>query len=442
MSAIGAAALPARRFTLANDRPPRAWLMVILAVCTFLLLAVIWAGWAEVDELSRAAGRVIPSGKTQVVQSAEAGVITEILVRAGQQVKKGQQLIRLDDTTTSSSAGEVRARVSALEAQVARLRIEYQAGSDLVYVCPENTKAAAPSVCENEANLLQVRFQALAQGKEVLLQRVEQRRRELSEVVSNRARLERAAALAEESLALLEPLVKKGLVAQTEYIAAQRDVNDLSGQIEGAAESTARLEAALAEAELQVQQADLQFRQEALAEMTLRLAELASAEEQLRGAADRVTRTDIRSPVDGIINNLEVNTIGAVVAAGTRLLDIVPVSETLLVEARLKPSDVAFILPGQKANIKLTAYDFSIFGGLTGEVQNVSADSIVDPQTQETYYLVVVKADSATLRYRDQELPVLPGMVTDVEILTGKKTVLQYLLKPINKTRDEAFRER
>ena len=440
MSVTGA--LPDRRFALANDRPPQAWLLVIVAVCSFLLLAVIWAGLAEVDELSRAQGRVIPSGKTQVIQSAEAGVVTEILVRAGEQVKKGQQLIRLDDTTTSSSAGEVEARVRALQAQVERLRTEYGSNGDLVYDCPGQIRAAAPSICQNEANLLEVRAEGLERGKEVLLQRVEQRRRELSEAISNRQRLTTAVSLSQQNLALIQPLAEKGLVAQTEYISAQRDVNDLAGQAEATQEAIARLRAALAEAELQVQQADLQFRQEALSEMTLRLAELASAEEALRGADDRVSRTDIRSPVDGIVNNLEVNTIGAVVAAGTRLLDIVPVSDTLLVEARLKPSDVAFVLPGQEANIKLTAYDFSIFGGLTGIVQNVSADSIVDPQTQETYYLVLVKADTATLRYRDEELPILPGMVTDVEILTGKKTILQYLLKPINKARDEAFRER
>lgn len=431
-----------RRFAFANDRPPQAWVLVVIAVCTFLLLAVIWAGLAEVDELSRAQGRVIPSGKTQVIQSAEAGVITEILVRSGEQVKKGQQLIRLDDTGTSSSAGEVEARVRALTAQVARLNTEYEGAGLLQYACPEDVRAAVASICDNEANLLQVRAQALAQGKEVLLQRVEQRRRELSETVSNRERLTRAAELSQENLSLIQPLAEKGLVAQTELISAQRDVNDLTGQMDAAEEAIARLQAALSEAELQVQQADLQFRQDALSEMTLRLAELASAQELLRGAADRVSRTDIRSPVDGIVNSLEVNTIGAVVAAGTRLLDIVPVSTTLLVEARLKPSDVAFVLPGQKANIKLTAYDFSIFGGLTGVVQNVSADSIVDPQTQETYYLVLVKADTATLKYREEELPILPGMVTDVEILTGKKTVLQYLLKPINKARDEAFRER
>jgi len=428
------------RFTLAADRPPRGWLLVIVTVGAFLVLGTVWAALAEVDEVSRAPGRVIPSGKTQVIQSAEAGIVAEILVRPGEQVKADQQLIRLDDTTTSSSAGEVEARVRALEAQVARLRLE-QAGAT-GYVCPEAVQAAAPDVCKNEASLLAVRAQALAQGKAVLEQRVEQRRRELSEVQSNRQRFEQGLALAQEKLDLLTPLAQKGLVAQTEYIAAQRDVNDLGGQIAAAEEATGRLEAALAEAELQVQQAELQFRQDALNDLTLRLAELASGEEQLRGAADRVSRTDIRSPVDGVVNNLEVNTIGGVVAAGARLLDIVPVSDILLVEARLKPSDVAFVLPGQKATIKLTAYDFSIFGGLAGIVQNVSADSIVDPQTQETYYLVLVQADSATLPYRGDDLPVLPGMVTDVEILTGKKTVLQYLLKPINKARDEAFRER
>lgn len=439
---VAGSAIGANRFTLANDRPPRSWVVVVAGVCTFLVLALIWASLAEVDELSRAQGRVIPSGKTQVIQSAEPGVVAEILVRSGEQVRRGQQLIRLDDTTTSSSAGEVGARVRALRAQVARLRTEYENPGNLVYDCPAEIQAAAPGICDNEADLLRVRADSLARNKDVLLQRVEQRRRELAEVKSNRARLETASALASENLNMLKPLADQGLVAQTEFISAQRDVNDLEGQQAAAVESIARLEAALSEAELQVQQADLQFRQEALSELTLRLAELASAEEVLRGAADRVLRTEIRSPVDGIVNSLEVNTIGAVVAAGERLLDIVPVSDTLLVEARLKPSDVAFVLPGQKANIKLTAYDFSIFGGLTGEVQNVSADSIVDPETRETYYLVLVRAESSTLRYRDQDLPILPGMVTDVEILTGKKTILQYLLKPINKARDEAFRER
>jgi len=425
-----------------QDRPPRTWVYVILLVCGFLAAALTWASLAQIDEISRAEGRVIPSSKMQVIQSAEAGVVTEILVRTGEQVKKGQQLIQLDDTTTASSAGEVEAKVNALQAQVARLRIEYEGKSADGFVCPPDVLAAAPAVCDNEADLLKARQQTLDQGKQVLLQRVEQRQRELSEALANQSRLTDANRQAAEKLALVEPMAKKNLVSQTDLINAQRDVTDTKGQLEAVVESIGRLNAAVAEAQLQVKQADLQFRQDALTDLTTRLAELASAQQTLRGAADRVSRTDIRSPVDGIVNNMAVNTIGAFVSPGERLVDIVPVEDTLLVEAKLKPSDVAFILPGQPANIKITAYDFSIFGGLRGEVQNVSADSIVDPDTRETYYLVLIKTDQSALEYNGRKLPILPGMVSSVEILTGKKTILQYLMKPINKARDEALRER
>jgi adhesin transport system membrane fusion protein len=429
-------------YALDYDRPPRHWLWVILLVSAFLAAALAWASTAEIDELSRAEGRVIPSSKTQVIQSAEAGVVAEILVRRGEQVRKGQQLVRLDDTTTTSSAGEVEAKVRALQAQVARLQIEYEGRAGEGYTCPPDVLAEVPAVCDNEAKLLKARLDTLEQGKDVLAQRVEQRNRELSEALANKARLEEAYALAEQNLALIKPMAAKKLVSQTEFLSAQRDVNDTKGQRDAVIESIARLQSAVSEAELQVQQADLQFRQDALNDLTLRLAELSSAEQALRGASDRVSRTDIRSPVDGIVNEIAINTVGGFVQPGERLLDIVPMEDTLLVEARLKPSDVAFVLPGQPAEIKFTAYDFSIFGGLQGEVQSVGADSIIDPNTRETYYIVLIKTPESVLHYNDDELPILPGMVTTVEILTGKKTILQYLLKPINKARDEAMRER
>lgn len=434
--------LAAPTYALDYDRPPRHWLWVIVLVCVFLGLALVWASTAEIDELSRAEGRVIPSSKTQVIQSAEAGVVAEILVRRGEQVKKGQQLVRLDDTTTTSSAGEVEAKVRALQAQVARLQIEYEGRALEGYTCPPDVLAEVPAVCDNESKLLKARLDTLNQGKEVLAQRVEQRQRELSEALANKARLEEAYTLAEQNLALIRPMAEKKLVSQTEFLSAQRDVNDTKGQRDAVIESIARLESAVSEAELQVQQAELQFRQDALNDLTLRLAELSSAEQALRGASDRVRRTDIRSPVDGIVNEIAINTVGGFVQPGERLLEVVPMEDALLVEARLKPSDVAFVLPGQPAEIKFTAYDFSIFGGLRGEVQSVGADSIIDPNTRETYYIVLIKTPESVLHYNDEELPILPGMVTTVEILTGKKTVLQYLLKPINKARDEAMRER
>jgi adhesin transport system membrane fusion protein len=429
-------------YSLAPERPPRSWMLVVLLVCAFLAAAIVWSSLAEVDELARAQGRVIPSGKTQIIQSAEPGVVEEILVREGEQVKAGQLLVKLDDTTTSSSQGEVEAKVMALRAQTARLQDEVAGDGVGTFECPAEVRDKAPGVCESETSLQLARRKTLEQGKQVLQARVEQRQRELNQALADKDRLTQTADLARQKLDLLKPMVDKKLVSQTEYISAQQAVADASGQLDATIQSIAKSQAALEEAQLQVQQAELQFRQDAQTDLTGKLAELASSEETLRGASDRVSRTDIRSPVDGIVNSLSVNTVGGFVNAGEKLLDIVPVEEKLLVEARLAPADVAFVLPGQPANIKFTAYDFSIFGGLQGKVQNVSADSIVDPNTHESYYVVLIETDASSLSYRGRDLPILPGMVASVEILTGHKTVLQYLLKPINKTRDEAFHER
>lgn len=425
-----------------HDRPPMIWLSIIGLIAGFVTLALVWASLAVLDEVSRAQGRVIPSDKTQVIQNAVSGVVSEILVRAGQQVKKGEILARLDDTTTASSAGEVETRVWALEAQVARLKLESEGRPDSDYVCPAVVAASAPDVCSNEQSLMRARNASLTQAKDVLERRVEQRQGELRQATSNQTRLRESLDLAQENLDLMTSLAERELVAQTQFISAQRDVADLQGQLAAVTDSIEALSAALAEAKLQVEQADLQFREQALNDMTLNLAQLAASQQALRGAADQVTRTEVRSPVDGIVNELAVNTVGAFVTAGSRLMDIVPVSDTLLVEAKLKPSDVAFVVPGQSATIKLTAYDFSIYGALDGVVQNVSADSIVDPNTRETYYVVLLNTDQSSLGYRGQDLPILPGMVTEVEIKTGKKTVLQYLLKPIGKAWNTALRER
>ena len=431
-----------RPFDLGKDALPPAAVWVIVSIAAFVTAALVWASLAPLEELSRAEGRIIPSGRTQIVQSAEAGVVTEILVRTGQQVEQGALLVRLDDTSTTSSAGEVQSRVMALEAQTTRLRIEYGGGANAPFVCPASLQTSAPELCENEAQLLASRAQSLIQNKGVLQERVEQRQRELAEAQANAQRIAQTLELSQQNHDLMAPLADQGLVARSTFISAQRELSELSGQRAANAELVARLQSALHESDLQLEQAETMFRQEALAELTSKLAELASLREQLRGATDRVSRTDIRAPVSGIVNSLEVNTIGAVVQPGSRILDIVPATDTLLVEARLNPADVAFIIPGQDANIKLTAYDFSIFGGLKGVVQNVSADSIVDPDTRETYYSVLIAVDQPGLAYRGETLPILPGMVTNVEIITGQKTVLQYLLKPITKAREEALRER
>jgi adhesin transport system membrane fusion protein len=428
-------------YSLAPERPPRSWAIVVILVCLALGAAVVWSSLAQVDELARAEGKVIPSGRTQIIQSAEPGVLEEILVRDGEQVKAGQLLIKLDDTYTTSSQGEIQARVLALSAQVARLRAESEGVID-TFPCPENVSSVAPGICANEALLQQARRQNFLQTEQVLQSRVEQRQRDLNQAEADKVRLEQTAELAAQKLELLRPMVEKKLVSQTDYISAQQAVADSAGQLTSVLELIEKAKAALSEAQLQVQQAELQLRQDALTDLTAKLAELASGEQTLLGASDRVSRTEIRAPVDGIVNSLAVNTLGGFVNAGEKLLEIVPVQEKLLIEARLMPSDVAFVLPGQAANIKFTAYDFSIFGGLEGRVRNVSADSIIDPNTREAYYIVLIETDTSSLSYRDRDLPIMPGMISSVEILTGHKTILQYLLKPINKAKEEAFHER
>jgi adhesin transport system membrane fusion protein len=240
----------------------------------------------------------------------------------------------------------------------------------------------------------------------------------------------------------MSPLAKKGLVAQTELIALERELTDQRGQITVYQESLERLRGAVEEARLQVEELALQLRQQALTEKAQTLAELSVIDETIRGASDRVSRTDIRSPVDGIVNTLEVNTIGAYVDPGTVVAGIVPTADTLLVEAKISPRDVAFITRGQKAIVKVTAYDFSVFGGLEGEVTNVSADSIVDKEKGETFYLVQVKTNESELVRNGKAYPIIPGMVASAEIMTGRKTILSYLMKPINKAQSVALTER
>jgi len=415
---------------------------IIYLTAGLFIAAITWAAFASVDEIARGEGKVIPSTKMQVIESVQPGVVEEILIRVGQSVDEGDIILRLDNTITESSLGEVEARTRALTAQIARFRIENEGSPGDAYLCPAEIEDVAPEICTNEANLLQIRFQSFQKGVAVLEERVEQRSRELSEAQANEKRVTEGLKLAEDELALITPLAEKNLVAQTDFIKSQREVSELQGQLASVREAISRTEAALRESKLQVDEAELQFRQGALDEMTKALAELSVYKETARGAEDRLSRTEIRAPVDGVVNSLYVTTLGTFVNAGDRIVDIVPTDDALLIEARAKPSDIAFIRAGQAANVKLTAYDFSIYGGLDGIVDQISADSIYDEATRETYYAVLVRADQAYLTYNDKEFPIFPGMIAEVEILTGKKTVLDYLLKPINKARQEALSER
>lgn len=425
-----------------EDRPPLFASAALLIVGALFVAFIVWASLAEVDEIARGEGKVIPASKTQIVQASEAGVVQEIAVKIGQTVKKNDLIIRLDNTVSTSSLGEQQARARTLTARIARLNQEQEGRIAEPLACPDELIETAPQICENEQKLLVARRQNFDTKLSVLKSRLDQREKELEEAKVNVQRLTESLAVSAREADLVTSMVKRKLMAQTDQIRVDREQTELRGQLNLAQETIKRTESAIVEAKLQVDEFGLQLQQEALDELTQALAELSVIDETIRGATDRVARTDIRSPVDGIVNTLDVNTLGAFVQPGTVVAGIVPTSETLLIEARVSPRDVAFIRPDQKALIKVSAYDFSIFGGLDGKVQNITADSLVDQNTGEPYYQVRVSTDRSTLERDGQSYSIIPGMISTVEIITGRKTILSYLLKPINKARNEALRER
>jgi len=406
-------------------------LIAVSAAGLFVLF--VWAALAPVDEVTRGMGKVIPSSKAQLVQPAEPAVVSEILVRAGQTVKKGQLLVRLDDAQSASELGQLKTETERLRARSQRLASEASGGE---MGCEEGT------LCAEESRLGQVR-QATARSRETALAAaVEQRRRDLSEGQATVTSLESSRRLAREQVDMLRPLAAKGIVPQTELITAQRDLVDIEGRLSAARQGVARAQAAVRQAQADLQSARLDFRQQALTEQSEVNTQIAVNQQTLRGAEARQQRNELRAPSAGVVNDVQVTTVGGFVNAGEKIMQIVPVGDNLLVEARVRPSDIAFIKVGDPAVVKVTAYDFSVFGGLKGKVANVSADSIYDEVEREAYYLVIIQTDKSFIERRGQKLPIVPGMVCDVEIITGYKSVLSYLLKPVAKAFDEALTER
>jgi adhesin transport system membrane fusion protein len=425
-----------------SDAETRSGTVTILLIGAFFMAFLVWASLAELEEVARGDGRVIPSQKTQIIQSSEPGVIAELFVRPGQRIAKGDLLIRLDKTPTSASLGEVEAKVRSLTAQLTRLQLENEGRIDVDYPCPEQIKERAPAVCIAETELFRARRDNLKSRIRVFEEKAEQKRRELAEAESNVRRFTDTVALAKRELELIQPLASRKMIADLELIRAQRSASEAEGQLRSALELKARAEAGVRESELQIEEQKLIFRQAAMTEMTEKRGELSIAEETTKGAAERLRRTDIRSPVEGVVNELYFNTQGAFVNPGDRVLSIVPLEDTLLIEARIRPSDIAFIHSGQKSVVKVTALDYSIFGGLDGIVETVAADTVLDQTTKEPFYTVVVRTNETRLKSKGGEHQIMPGMVCSVDIITGRKTIMQYLLKPINRARENALRER
>jgi len=418
------ATLPFVGPAIKHRKPMTGARMIIVASAVAFLLFLIWASLAQVDEVTRGQGKVIPSTKLQVITASEPATVADMMVKSGQQVKKGQLLARLD----SPESRQVEAEMQSLQSRVSRLTQEGMGGH----------VECTGTDCAGEKALREARASALGSKVAALRATADQARREAAEAAATINSLQGSLALAQKQVAMIEPLAAKNIVPQTDLLDKRREVVDLQGRIAAAREQQGKAMAAVREADAQASQANFEFRQSALDERSQIAAKIAVNEETLRGARGR----ELRSPVDGIVNDVQVTTVGQYVQPGQKIMEVVPLGDKLLVETRVKPSDIAFIRVGDKALVKVTAYDFSIYGGLDGKVVQVSADSIYDEAEKQAYFTVIVETDKSYLTASGHRLPITPGMMTDTQIITGYKSVLTYLLKPVLKARSEALHER
>jgi adhesin transport system membrane fusion protein len=424
------------------DRPPAMGFLLIMGVALFLVVGVLWANWAILDEVTTGQGRVIPSSQIQVVQNLEGGIVREIRVREGDIVKKGQVLLQIENTAFVASYGELRGKHLGLTAAVARLTSE---AHQTPLAFPPVLLAEGPKIAARERSLYMARQGELKAQIAVFEQQGMQRKQELTELQSRQSHLAKTVSLINEELRITKPLVDQGVVPRIEYIRLQRQLSEQRRELDGVRLAQPRARSAMREANRRIEERSLRFKAEAQRDLTERQSELSAVNESIVAARDRVQRTEVRSPVHGIIKQVKVSTVGGVVRPSMDLVEIVPLDDTLLVEAKVRPQDIAFIRPDQGATVKISAYDFSIYGGLKAKVERISADAITEPDStgrEESYYKIIVRTKRNYLGTVAKPLPIIPGMVATVDILTGNKSVLDYLLKPVLKARNRALRER
>jgi len=409
------------------------WITVL-----FFITAGVWAHYSTLDEVTRGSGKVIPSRQVQVVQNLEGGIVSEILIKEGDIVKRGEVLLRIDDTRFSASMRESQLTSAGMEAKIARLTAEAHGKS---FKLPRKLNRSKKELFLNERALTQSRRQELQASIDVLKQQKSQKQHEINKLRAKQEQLQHSYDFAQQELTIIEPLVNQGVMSEVELLRLQRETSMLKAELDSTRLSIPRLRAAIKEAERKMEELSASFRTRALTELNEIKADLSHIAEEKRVLKDRVTRTAVRSPVKGTIKQLKVTTIGGVVQPGMDLVEIVPLEDSLLIEAEIRPSDIAFLHPGQEAMVKFTAYDFSIFSGLKASLEHISADTIIN-ERGEPFFLIRLRTERNYLGSSEKPLPIIAGMTVNIDILTGKKSLLDYLLKPIKKAQEQALRER
>lgn len=410
----------------------------LFAITGLVIFFVLWAQFSQVEELTRAQGQVVPSQETQYVQSLEGGIVQEILIAEGDHVAKGQILMRISDVEFLSEERGVEAKSASLRAKRARLSAE---ASGVQFQMPEDITKAAPKIAQTELALYESRRKERENALSIINDKVRKVNADIAQTRADISRLSDTKTSLSEELEITKRLVQQKAVSKLEQIRLERDFRDVSGQIEVAKKRLNGLYAEANSAKRELKDIDDRFRSQALGELNEVETQIAQISESLKSIGDRVDRTELRSPVDGIVNRIAVKTIGGVVTPAQELVEIVPIDDQLKIIAKVQPNDIAFLRPGQGVNVKITAYDSTRYGAINGRLVRIGANSVTD-ERGNIFFEVEVRTKKNHMGSEENPLPITPGMVANVEVITGKRTIMEYMLKPLLRAKSVALTER
>ncbi len=422
--------------TMIGASRPSHW--ILWTACAFIIIATIYASITRLDEVTQAQGKVVPSKQVQIIQNLEGGILQSVKVREGEDVKQGQVLMTIDDTQYASQYHESLAKSASIQLKIQRLFAEI---NDNTFQPETTILKQYPELVSSELALHRSLLSSLHNQMDIILDQKEQKQQELAELMSKKKKLSKSYELISKELSMLKPLVKEGAASKMEVLRLERQTNEVEGDLNTVSATILKSRRSVSEADKKFQQAKLNFRSTSLESLTKAKSDLAQMQENNKALKDRYARTTIKSPVDGTVKQIYVNTVGGVIKPGMELVEIVPKDDALLIEAKVRPADIAFLHPGQEATVKLTAYDFSIYGGLQAKLVNIGADTVLD-EKGEGFYEIQVRTNDNHFSHDGKSLPILPGMMASVDILTGEKSIMDYILKPILKTKQAALHER
>lgn len=421
------------------DDSPRVIRITLWAIFAFFIIMFLWSAFSSIDEVTRGEGRAIPSARLQKIQNLEGGIVAQVYVHEGDVVNAGAPLIRLDDTRFRSNAGETDADRLALRARVERLTAQINDQTTLT-LSPDILQRA-PDIAQGEMELFSTVNNRVNSTIAGLNEQLIQKKQELLDMQAKAEQYRKGLKLLQQEIGLSEPLIAKGAISRVEVLRLQRTEVDTRGQLDSTTVAIPGAVAAVKEIESKIKETQDSTRSDALTQLNEARTELSKADATGKAIEDRVNRTMVVSPVRGIVQQIMVNTIGGVIQPGNDMVEIVPLDDTLLIEAKIRPQDIAFIHPGQEAMVKFSAYDYTIYGGLAGKLVQISPDTVTD-KDGNSFYVIRLRTDKNHLGTNEKPLLIIPGMVASVDIITGKRSILHYLMKPILRAKADALHER